>query len=322
MSILNAYACYNKNLEVRLNSSSGGIFYLLASSVFDENGVVYGVAMSKDCYSAEYISVNNKEELKKLQGSKYLQAKIGLTYKNVELDLKKGKRVLFTGTGCQINGLKSFLRKEYDNLICMDIICHGVPSAKLWKKYILIQEQKYGKKLKKINFRCKDNGWKSFGMKEDNIYIPKDKDAYMQFFLRNYSLRPSCYKCQAKEKKLSDITIADFWGIENIVPEIDDGKGVSFIIVRNEKGQNIFSKIKSNLIWKKVKYEDGIKYNSAEYLSVKKPLGREEFFKDLDVLTFLEMEKKYISDMRLSFFRNIIRKLKKIIKRILSGGRI
>lgn len=322
MSILNAYACYNKNLEVRLNSSSGGIFYLLASSVFDENGVVYGVAMSKDCYSAEYISVNNKEELKKLQGSKYLQAKIGLTYKNVELDLKKGKRVLFTGTGCQINGLKSFLRKEYDNLICMDIICHGVPSAKLWKKYILIQEQKYGKKLKKINFRCKDNGWKSFGMKEDNIYIPKDKDAYMQFFLRNYSLRPSCYKCQAKEKKLSDITIADFWGIENIVPEIDDGKGVSFIIVRNEKGQNIFSKIKSNLIWKKVKYEDGIKYNSAEYLSVKKPLGREEFFKALDVLTFLEMEKKYISDMRLSFFRNIIRKLKKIIKRILSGGRI
>lgn len=127
-------------------------------------------------------------------------------------DLVSGKLVLFSGTGCQVNGLKKFLGKEYNNLICVDVICHGAPSPALWRKYAIYQEQKNGGKLKGINFRCKDDGWTDFGMKEickgipngemKKLYISKDKDAYMQMFLRDYCLRPSCYECAAKNVKM------------------------------------------------------------------------------------------------------------------------
>ena len=179
---------------------------------------MYGVAMAEDCYSAEFISVTDEEGLRKLRGSKYLQAKVGNTYKNVKKDLLDGKGVLFTGTGCQINGLKSFLQKDYENLICIDVICHGAPSTALWKKYVQYQEQKNGGKLTYVNFRCKDESWADFGMKEairrgnriKKKYISKNTDPYMLMFLRDYCLRPSCYECVAKDVKKSDLTIADF----------------------------------------------------------------------------------------------------------------
>ena len=149
------YACYNKDKDVRLSSSSGAVFSSLAEYVFNRNGVVYGVAMSEDCYSAEFIAVSDKSKLIKLRGSKYLQAKVGDTFKKVKVELKAGKLVLFTGTGCQVNGLKKFLGKDYDNLICMDVICHGAPSPALWREYVQYQEKKSGGKLKGINFRYK-----------------------------------------------------------------------------------------------------------------------------------------------------------------------
>lgn len=155
---LKTYACYNIDKGVRLSSSSGAVFSLLAEYVLEQHGVVYGVAMSEDCYSAEFISVTCKEQLTKLRGSKYLQAKVGDSYKRVKEDLVSGTPVLFSGTGCQVNGLKSFLGKEYENLICVDVICHGAPSPALWQKYATYQEQKNGGKLKGINFRCKDDG--------------------------------------------------------------------------------------------------------------------------------------------------------------------
>lgn len=208
MKPLKVYACYNTDMYVRLNSSSGAVFSSLAEYVLEQQGVVYGVAISEDCYSAEFISVTSKEQLTKLRGSKYLQAKVGNTYRLVKGDLVSGKLVLFSGTGCQVNGLKKFLGKEYNNLICVDVICHGAPSPALWRKYAIYQEQKNGGKLKGINFRCKDDGWTDFGMKEickgipngemKKLYISKDKDAYMQMFLRDYCLRPSCYECAAK----------------------------------------------------------------------------------------------------------------------------
>ena len=152
MDILNTYACYNINEKVRKNSSSGGVFSSLADYVIEKKGIVYGVAISKDCYSAEYIGVTCKEEIKKLRGSKYLQAKIGETFRCIKTELTNGRIVLFSGTGCQINGLKCFLGEDYDNLICVDVICHGVPSPALWEKYVKYQEQKYNGKLIDINF--------------------------------------------------------------------------------------------------------------------------------------------------------------------------
>lgn len=239
------YACYNKDKDVRLSSSSGAVFSSLAEYVLNKSGIVYGVAMSEDCYSAEFIGVTDSEGLTKLRGSKYLQAKVGNTFKSVKKELQAGKLVLFTGTGCQVNGLKTFLGKDYDNLICMDVICHGAPSPALWREYARDQEKKMGGKLKEINFRCKDDSWVDFGMKEvpstipeDSVkkfYISKDKDPYMQMFLRDYCLRPSCYECMVKKEKMSDLTVADFWGIKDVAPEMNNGLGTSLVLIRTKK---------------------------------------------------------------------------------------
>lgn len=327
---MKTYAAYYDN-DIRLSSSSGGIFSLLASK-FD---VVYGVAMSEDCYECQFVRVEG--DVAPLRGSKYFQAKVGDTYKEVKKDLNDGKRVLFSGTGCQINGLYMFLGKEYSNLFLLDIICHGVPSPKLWREYVSYQEKKYGK-LESVNFRCKDDSWQDFGMKEkvsgeardakenvkgNQLYISKDVDSFMRMFLRNHCLRPSCYDCHAKSFKKSDMTIADFWGIEGVAPEMNDGKGTSLVITRTDKGQELFDDIKTELRWKEVSYEDGVRGNPSEYSSVGRPKSRDTFFTDLNVLPFEDMEKKYAADIRVSIKSRAKNKIKRIIKHIvknLAGG--
>ena len=310
---MKTYAAYYDN-KIRNISSSGGIFSLLAS-YFD---IVYGVAMTEDCYGCEFVRI--EKDIASLRGSKYFQAKVGDTFKQVRQDLLDGKKVLFSGTGCQINGLYSYLQKEYSNLFLLDIICHGTPSPKLWKKYVEYQESKYGK-LKNVNFRCKDNSWADFGMKENQVYISKDIDIFMRMFLRNYSLRPACYECHAKYYKKSDMTIADFWGIESVAPEMNDGKGISLVITRTDKGQKLFDEAKEKLKWKEVSYEDGVKGNPSEYMSVSKPRERDTFFVDLNSISFEQMKRKYAQDKKVSFFRKLIKKLKLIIKKLSGGGK-
>ena len=327
------YACYNKDKDVRLSSSSGAVFSSLAEYVFNKKGVVYGVAMSEDCYSAGFIAVTDKNGLAKLRGSKYLQAQVGNIYKKVKADLQSGMMVLFTGTGCQVNGLKSFLGKDYNNLICMDVICHGAPSPALWKEYVQHQERKAGGNLKGINVRCKDNSWTDFGMKEvlktipgDSVkkfYVSKDKDPYMQMFLRDYCLRPSCYECAAKKEKTSDLTVADFWGIKKAAPEMNDGLGTSLVLIRTKKGQEIFDCISGEMKFKEVTYEAGVKGNPAEYKSCARPSQRETFFDDMHTMSFEELERKYAAPIKYSLKTRVKRNVKKIIKsilRIIGGG--
>lgn len=321
----NTYACYGIDINERLYSSSGGLFSIIARKAIGNNGIVYGVAMSEDCYSAEYIGITDINELYRLRGSKYFQAKVGNTYKKIKEDLHAGRFVLFSGTGCQVNGLKRFIGKEYDNLLCVDIICHGVPSPKLWMEYVKYQEKKYGK-LESVNFRCKDNGWQSFGMKENvngnQLFVSHDRDPFMRMFLRNHCLRPSCYNCHAKYYKKSDMTIADFWGIESVAPEMNDDKGTSLVIIRTDKGQKLFESIKSDLRWKEVSYEDGVRDNPSEYSSVERPTTREAFFVDLDTIPFEEMEMKYAADIKVSLVRRAKNKTKgaveKVVKVLLS----
>ena len=333
MDAVNVYACYNTDKDVRLSSSSGAIFSSLAEYVFKQQGVVYGVAMSEDCYSAEFVSITSKECLTKLRGSKYLQAKVGNTYNLVKNDLLSEKLVLFTGTGCQVNGLKSFLGKNYDNLICVDVICHGVPSPALWRKYVQYQEKKNGGKLRSINFRCKDNSWINFGMKEilneipegksKNLYISKDRDPYMQMFLRNYCLRPSCYECVAKKVKTADLTIADFWGINNVAPEMNDNMGTSLVIIRSGKGKEIFDIISDCMKLKEVSYEEGVRENPAEFRSCSRPSQRDTFFCDMKCMDFEDLEKKYVAETKASFVSKLKRKIKNTIKgflQITKGG--
>ena len=310
---MKTYATIYKNNEIREASSSGGIFSALAEK-FD---VVYGVGMTKDCYGAEMIRVNG--DISPLRGSKYFQAKVGDAFKQVKEDLREGRRVLFSGTGCQINGLALFLGKEYSNLFLLDIICHGTPSPKLWREYAAYREKKHGK-LESVNFRCKDYSWIDYGMKENQLYISKDTDFFMRMFLRDYCLRPACYECHAKRYRKADMTIADFWGIQNVAPEMNDGRGTSLVITRTDKGQELFESIKSALKWKEVSYEEGVKGNPSEYKSVARPQQRESFFEDLDKLSFEEMAKKYAADRKVPLKTRLVGKIKHFIKRVLREG--
>lgn len=338
-----AYAAYSLNDSERLASSSGGIFSLVAKEILADGGVVYGVAMALDCRRAEFIRVIDEEGLEKLRTSKYMQAHAGLIFRQVKEDLENGVPVLFIGTGCQINGLFGFLgigkdadvvREKYPSLYCMDVICHGVPSPVLWRKYVGYIEKHNSAKLVGVNFRCKDNSWTDFGMKEiqvgcengegkyKELYISKDEDPYMLMFLRDYCLRPSCYECKAKEIKLSDITLGDFWGIQKVAPEMNDGKGTSLILIRTEIGERLFQRIESALKIKEVSYEDGIAGNRAEYKSAVRPPQRDIFFEDMSNLSFEELKRRYGMPIQVSLKRKIKSSLKKILikTKIIRGG--
>ncbi len=326
---IGTYACYLKNDEIRMKSSSGAVFSALASYVFSKEGVVYGVAMAEDCYSAEFTSVTDENGLEMLRGSKYLQAKVGGVYKNVKHDLDAGKTVLFTGTGCQVNGLKKFLGKDYGNLLCVDVICHGVPSPALWRKYVQHREKIQGGKLKHINFRCKDDSWADYGVKAvfqnmldektQKEYISKDKDSFMLMFLRDYCLRPSCYECKAKENKLSDLTMADFWGIQKVAPEMNDNRGISLVLVRTQKGMEIFNQICKNMVIKEVSYEDGVRNNPVDYRSVARPNQRDNFFMDMNNMNFEELTVKYAIPTKLTAKTKVKQIIKNAIKQIIWG---
>ena len=301
---MKTYAAFYDN-EIRTASSSGGIFSVLA----DEFDVIYGVAMAKDCYDCEFVRIEG--DISPLRGSKYFQAKVGDTFHKVKQDLIAGKNVLFSGTGCQINGLNSFIQKKYPNLVTVDVICHGVPSPKLWVEYVKYQESYYGK-IESVNFRCKDNSWVDYGVKENQIYSSKDTNPFMQMFLRNYCLRPSCYECHAKYYKTADLTIADFWGIENISTEMNDGKGTSLVITRTDTGQTLFDKIKVYLNWKEVSYEEGVKWNPSEYSSVHRPKERDTFYEDLNSLNFKNIINKYVNG---PLWKRVGRKVKRVVKK-------
>lgn len=313
---MKAYACYNTDVGIRMQSSSGGVFTLLALYTIKRSGIVYGVTMSEDCYSAVFTRITNENDICKLRGSKYLQAKVGNTFRIVKQDLDDGRLVLFSGTGCQINGLKNYLKNDYVNLICVDVVCHGTPSPALWKKYAEHQEKAYGK-LIEVNFRCKNESRSGFGIRENQQYISKDKDSFMQMFLRDYCLRPSCYECVAKEEKKSDITIADFWGVQNIAPEMNDGMGISLILVRTGKGQEILDKIETQLQLKEISYNDAVKFNPSEYRSVTRPSQRDYFFLDMNKMIFEELEGKYAAPISIPFFTKVKHKIKRMIKAIL-----
>ena len=319
------YAAKILDDDIRNQSSSGGIFSILADQTLKNSGVVYGVAMSDDLKSARHIRIDKTDELYRLRGSKYLQDITGDIFKQVKSDLDEGKKVLFSGVPCQINGLKYFLRKDYENLFTVEVICHGTPSPALWAKYFDYLEDKYKAKIEKVNFREKRNGWKTFGLTEEgeNIsqYLNQHQDPYMQMFLRNYCLRPSCYDCVAKKlESMADLTIADFWGIQNVAPEMDDDKGTSLVLVQTKKGEIVLDSLKNQFIRKKVDFEAGIKSNVSYWKSCEKPAQRKTFFIDMENMPFEELQEKYCKPIKVSFFQKVVRKVKTILKRVMRRG--
>ncbi len=281
-------AAFNKDEKTRMESSSGGLFTLLAESVIRESGVVFGARFDDD-WQVILDYTETHDGLAAFRGSKYVQASTGNTYKQCEKFLKEGRRVLFSGTPCQITGLHRFLRKEYENLITCDFICHGVPSPKVWSRYLKEVTGNAKETITNIKFRAKDNGWKHYNTKlsftyEGNtttISSSHRDNIYMRAFLHDLILRPSCYDCKAKQgRSMSDITLADFWGIQNTHPEMDDDKGTGLIILHTEKGRSL-------LDWNKVKsievnYNDAVPYNGGFKLSVPVHHKRTLFFEKLD----------------------------------------
>lgn len=296
-----AYAVKIKDIDLRLKSSSGGIFSVLANYILQQNGVVCGAAMTSDCKGVEHIIIDKQEDLYRLRGSKYVQSTIGSIYKEILSVLNSERKVLFSGTPCQISGLRTFLSKEYDNLLCVEIICHGVPSPDLWAKYIDEQERKTGAKIVKVDFRHKKLGWKLFGTRLENsqrkvLYSTLRNDPYLLMFLRDYCLRPSCYNCHAKNfKSKADFTIADFGGIQNIIPEFFDDKGVSLVLIHNRKAQEVFESIKENIEFQKTDCMTAKKYNPSMIMSVKRPLERDSFYLDMNNMDFESLSRKYAS---------------------------
>ena len=311
---IDCFACYNIDEDERNNSSSGGIFILLAKEIINNNGVVFGASFD-DTFHLKHTYTESIEGLKAFITSKYIQSEIGNSYTKVKSFLDNGRKVLFSGTPCQIEGLLKFLNKQYDGLITLDIICHGVPSPKVWHKYLEGRNMNY--KPQKVNFRSKVSGWNRFSIHlkypngEYSNYF--DSDTYMNAFLQNYSIRESCFNCSFKKKyRNSDITLGDYWGIENVIGEFDDNKGVSAVIINSNKGMKLFSCINNNLKCRESNIEKVINYNSAFTKSVCKPTGYDYFFEVLnisksfdDILSKVKKRNKRIS----LIFKKIIRKV-------------
>lgn len=293
-----AYAAANKDDAARLAGSSGGIFTILAENILDKGGVVFGAAFDEDL-SVKHVFISDKKDIFRLNGSKYVQSRIGEAYRQARDFLNEGKMVLFSGTPCQISGLKAYLDKEYENLFCVDLVCHGVPSPKVWRKYVGYREEKAGAPVTEISFRNKAGGWKkylvSFKFKNSEEYRAiYDEDLFMQTFLNNICLRTSCYNCCFKSlDRDSDITLADFWGIETLLPGMDDDKGTSLVLINSKAGSKMLEDIKDMILYEEVDISKAISYNPAAVESVKRHKKRKKFFRQLDKRPFDQLVEKY-----------------------------
>lgn len=307
-----AFAAYYLKENIRLMSSSGGIFSALAEYVLTNNGVVYGAAFDVN-FEVYHSRITDKSDLNKLRGSKYVQSNCTGIYKQCRNDLNDEKLVLFTGTPCQIEALKKFLIKEYENLITIDLACHGVPSRLVWRKYVKRISEINNLPIRNINFRVKDKSWKRYSISfsfDDNTTYKKNvnQDPFMIGFLQNLYLRPSCYQCQFKSiERVSDITIADFWGIENNYPELDDDKGISLIIIHSNKGTNLLNTINRSIFIKSVDLDCAIKNNLAIVKASEVNSKRAAFFSAMeetsDIISLIN------SFTKISLFERLRRKL-------------
>ena len=240
------YAAKNRDNDVRMNSTSGGVFTALADFVIDNGGCVYGASFVPESQSVEHICVTDEAELSLLRGSKYVQSSLGNTFQKVRTDLNNGKMVLFTGTPCQCSGLRSFLRKPYENLYIVDILCHSAPSPKLLSDTL----KYYGGNIERISFRSKAKGWRNsyqFELTDKNNSIHIDS-SYLVLFFKSLVHRPSCHNCRyTRISRDSDMTIGDYWNINNVVPSFEDAMGVSCVFVNNDHGNDMFKRIEDSL---------------------------------------------------------------------------
>jgi coenzyme F420-reducing hydrogenase beta subunit len=294
-----AFAAWNTDEAVRKDSSSGGIFNALMQHTFEQNGVVFGAAFDDSmtlCHQAAYTEADGRA----LRGSKYLQSAIGNAYLEAKKYLNQGRQVLFSGTPCQIAGLYAFLGKEYDNLLTCDVVCHGVPSPKVFAAYRTELERQYGGKTQRIAFRRKNFGWKRYSVSlsfdnDTEYHRVLNEDAFMIGFLSNTYLRPSCHACRfSRLPRVADISLGDFWGVGTHHPEWDDDLGTSLVIVQTKKGQKTFDACREDITVHEADLDLAVRSNPCVCGSVPPNGRRAAFFNDLNSMTFGKVMKRYM----------------------------
>lgn len=316
-----AFALKNKDEAEREKSTSGGAFPLLAKQILNAGGIVYGAAYDSD-FSVKHIAVEDCENIQLLQGAKYVQSTIGKTFSDVEKQLKTGRLVLFSGTPCQCEGLKSFLRKEYDNLILVDLICHGVPSSKVWQIYIDYRAKKEndGKRPVRINMRSKISGWSKYSTEFDydngkRTIIMNNCDFFMKLFIGNICLRKSCSECVAKGvERCTDLTLGDYWGIWSQHPEFNDEKGTSIVLAHSVKGREMLNQLRTQMEWIEIAIKDAYKENASMVSVSKAHKKRKEFLDEVTLDNFEEMVKKYFPSPAIRKPNILERTRKKIVE--------
>lgn len=288
-------AIKHKDINIRMSSRSGGVFTACSDYILNHKGVVYGCVLTNDL-NAVHFRATSKSDRDKMRGSKYIESKLGDTFKYVRKDLLEGKLVLFSGTSCQVAGLQKYLDNEYDNLICIDILCYGVPSVKVWHQYVKWQEKKNGKCIGADFRNKKDYGWaeavETLIFQRKNKIHKKDSRIFTNIFYSNMILRPSCYECRYKNIWYpGDITIGDYWEIDRVYPEINDNKGVSLVMINNNKGMQLINAIKESVEWYVTPYEKSIR--NSMLFAAKRPDNREEFWKEFKFKSFNFIASKY-----------------------------
>lgn len=306
-------------------SSSGGVFPALAKAVIDEGGVVFGAVMERD-FIVGHTEAETMEEVQRMRGSKYVQSDLYGTFMDAEQYLEDGRKVLFTGTPCQIAGLKKYLGKDYDNLLAVDTACHGVPGPGVWEMYIKALQGRVKSDIASVNFRDKSRSWRHYAMtckdSDNNAVrsVSADDDPYMALFMQDMTLRPSCYACPARNGRSgSDLTLADLWSVASSLPALDDDRGVSGVLVNSDKGRRYI-----NLISAEIRLELPVAAVTAQNggfaESVPVPEKREEFFKGLGVagVDVYRHMKKYVvrRPLPVRIYRNLRSWLSSLKRRI------
>ncbi len=297
--LTNVYAAFSEEESIRINSSSGGIFTMLAAKIIENDGVVFGAEFGTD-FSVKHSYIQDISQIHKFRNSKYVQSFIGKSFRDCKNFLDDGKWVLFSGTSCQIEGLYQYLDKNYNKLITIDLICSGNTSPGLWEKYLQHMKTKYHSEIKDINFRDKKYGWDRFSLrisftsgKEYRRILPNDPWAY--FFLHHQALRESCYHCRYKKTThRADFTLGDFWGVQRTYPKLYDDKGLSFVMIHSQKGRKLWEKV-NGIKAKEIPLKMVEEHNLAIIRSASRPENREDFFADFSKMNFYELEKKYVN---------------------------
>lgn len=319
-----AFACYNRKESERGLSSSGGIYPLIAKYIIQEHGVVFAVCYD-DCFETVHSRLESLEDIAASQGSKYIPSKLGDTFLEVRECLDEGREVLFVGTPCQCAGLRSYLNgREYGGLICVDFVCHGVPSRSAYRSY-LCRFFSEGR-ISQLNMRDKSSGWSGYQYSWDitlengkSVTVPQGKVSFMRGFVQDYYLRPSCYECRFKGvNRITDITLGDYWGVWDIQPDMDDNRGTSLVLVHTDKGMQLFHAIEDQMVWKEAPLAEAVRHNPSMIQSAELTDKRKRFFDELD--QGREFDKIIETLSEVTLIEKVKRKGKRMVKKFLGGG--